>query len=670
MFYYCVLALTLFALILGQDYDISLVAEEEEVYDINVLTQTDNADVVESPPSKGNGRFSSLEAFQQAAPRPAEVCLPSSGEFYNMPERLSAMSTGSISSSAFRLSQDYRELCLDFSSKKFRTIDGSCNNLRNWGTSFKPVSRILPARYQDGVGSPRTKASDGTPLPGARFVSLAVHPAVTDLTSRPIIAMQWGQWIDHDITGFPAATSPNGPLVCCGPNNTSPPANTDPNCFPILLPASEEDFVGTCMSFVRSNAATDANGCQLKPRRQVNSVTPFLDASQVYGSTDAVAASVRDAGDFLLKTKNEKFLPENVNSSCIRRPGTNDYCFLAGDFRVNQHPYLQSLHTVFLRDHNRIARKLRALRPNDSNENIFQLSRKIIGALQQMITYNEWLPVILGQTAKKLGLVSKTGRTKFQSRVDPRILVEFSSAAMRFGHSLIPAEFPIGDRRVPLRQLFNRPGDVLDNLDDVTAGMVGVGTPGKRNTQKVDRNFVVEITKHLFEPPTAPKRGLDLVSFNIQRGRDHGIAPYTTYRALCGLRPVRGFKDVKALGPNVADLAKIYKSVNDIDLFTGLVHEPVLPGSNGLVGPTLACILGTQFYNLKFGDRFFFDTDDKSVGFTDKQLQSLRKVTLAKVICANTDITALPKDVFNFPSRSNPLIPCDRHEGLDLSLFA
>ncbi len=34
---------------------------------------------------------------------------------------------------------------------RYRTIDGSCNNLRYplWGKSFRPMNRFLPAEYSD-----------------------------------------------------------------------------------------------------------------------------------------------------------------------------------------------------------------------------------------------------------------------------------------------------------------------------------------------------------------------------------------------------------------------------------------------------------------------------------------------------------------------------------------
>ena len=74
-----------------------------------------------------------------------------------------------------------------------------------------------------------------------------------------------------------------------------------------------------------------------------------------------------------------------------------------------------------------------------------------------------------------------------------------------------------------------------------------------------------EVTRHLFE--SSPGTGIDLAAINIQRGRDHGIAPYNVWRSVCQLEPASSF----TTGPGgfvdhpsdaVLAMKSIYKYVN------------------------------------------------------------------------------------------------------------
>lgn len=100
---------------------------------------------------------------------------------------------------------------------RYRTHDGTCNNVNRprWGSTMTPVQRFLPPSYSDGLQAPR-RSIFGTQLPSAREISSVVHesehvenPGITHLL------MQWGQFIDHDITSTSQSRGFNGSVPRC-----------------------------------------------------------------------------------------------------------------------------------------------------------------------------------------------------------------------------------------------------------------------------------------------------------------------------------------------------------------------------------------------------------------------------------------------------------------------
>lgn len=77
-------------------------------------------------------------------------------------------------------------------------------------------------------------------------------------------------------------------------------------------------------------------------------------------------------------------------------------CFLAGDQRVNENVGVAAVHTLWLREHNRLAEELANLNPQWEDETLYQEARRVVIAEIQHITYNEYLPMVLGQVRYSL----------------------------------------------------------------------------------------------------------------------------------------------------------------------------------------------------------------------------------------------------------------------------
>ena len=80
-------------------------------------------------------------------------------------------------------------------------------------------------------------------------------------------------------------------------------------------------------------------------REQVNGVTSFIDASTVYGSEILRLRDLRAPGTPFLRVEFGDLLPD-MNATHA----------LAGDLRASEVPLLAALHTLFVREHNRVAK--------------------------------------------------------------------------------------------------------------------------------------------------------------------------------------------------------------------------------------------------------------------------------------------------------------------------
>lgn len=497
-------------------------------------------------------------------------------------------------------------------SDEVRSVDGSGNNLENseLGAADTPLLRVAENDYADGIAEP-----SGEDRPSAREISNTLSAADPEGTTSErdlsSFVFAWGQFLDHDID-----------------LSLEPEDELNSVAFDIEVPAGDPLFdpfgTGDETIHLTRSVIADGTGTSIEnPAEQVNAITAWVDGSQVYGSDQETADALREFVGGRLLISDDGLLPTDEDGG-----------ILAGDIRAAENVVLTSMQTLFVREHNRLADEISAANPELSDEEIYQEARAIVIAEIQSITYNEYLPALLGEDA----LSEYAG---YDSSVDPSIANEFSTAAFRFGHSTLNDEFRLVgndgedvDEAISLADAFFTP-----ELLEQTGIDVFLKYASSTVSQEVDLEVVDSLRNFLFGAPGSG--GLDLVSLNIQRGRDHGLADYNSTREAYGLDPVESFADISSNEDVQANLESLYGDVDNIDLWVGLLAEVHV--ENGSLGETATLIIADQFERLRDGDRFYYENT-----MSDLEIREIENTTLADIIERNTDIDSLQANVFFF----------------------
>ncbi len=317
-------------------------------------------------------------------------------------------------------------------------------------------------------------------------------------------------------------------------------------------------------------------------------------------------------------------------------------CFLAGDLRVNEQASLTVMHTLWVREHNRIARALRANSPSMSSDDVFETARSIVIAEIQKITYTDYLPLLLGSFSSRL----IPSYTRYDPSVFPNVPNAFAAAAYRFGHSQIQPFFerlgkdykPIPAGPLSLVDAFFNNTHFMDNggTDPILRGLLA--TPARQ----VDE-FLNNVLTNMLFASNSSSPGMDLASLNIQRGRDHGLPTYLVWKQWAK-RECNIESDFRNQLTQIR-LLQTYGSLNNVDLFVGGLAEAPITG--GVVGATFACIFAKTFLALRDGDRFYFENSASDTApFTAAQRTEIRRASLSRVICDNTDIKEIQVNAF------------------------
>ncbi len=510
----------------------------------------------------------------------------------------------------------------------YRTIDGTQNNPDNprWGAAGENLLRLTSVGYADGISVP-----GGEKRPNPRYVSNLLF-AQPKLLSDPLglsdYTWVFGQFLDHDIGITPDSQEPALIKVPTG-DPWFDPARTGSAVIPMMRNIHDPE-TGTSID---------------NPREHPNLITAFIDGSGVYGSDQERADWLRTFTGGKLKTSAGNLLPYNTTNGEIdgeveeHTPemddpvGLSDKIFVAGDVRANENPLLASLHILFVREHNRLCDQLAIEHPDWDDEQLYQHARKIVGGLIQAITYEEWLPA--------MGVLIED-YTGYKADVNPQLMNVFTAAAFRMGHTLLSGSvmrmgsegeiIEAGNMR--LADAFFNPFAIPESgMEPFLRGMA------VQTQQSFDSKLVDDVRNFLFGPPGAG--GLDLASININRGRERGLADFNTIRRDLGLKPYRIFGQLNHKIGTFTRLQILYRSVNWVDPWVGMLAENRMPGA--LFGETVLTILERQFTALRDGDRFYYVNDPV---LSEAEKEMIRNTRFSEIIIRNSDVELMQENVF------------------------
>ena len=553
---------------------------------------------------------------------------------------------------------------------QIRPLDGSGNNIQHpdWGKSGTQYIRVAPANYADGISQPVSG-------PPARYISNRIFNDVGQNLFSENGSTQWvwtwGQFLDHTFGLRDETPAENMPI----PFDQKDPLE------------SFTDDLGQ-IDFARTPAAPGTGTSTQNPRQQINTVPSFIDGYPIYGGTNARLdwlltgpddGNLADSGATLMLTP-DGYLPRaTARGNAATAPAMDLFAaqtsedssvVVSGDVRANENIALTAAHTLFAREHNRIVGLLPRSLPNQLK---FEIARRVVGAEEQYITYNEFLPAV------GVHLPAYKG---YDPSVNPSISTEFATVGYRV-HSMVHGDFdidvPAGTYSPSLLATFEAEGIVVttgDNGDqEVTVPLtLAFGNPtllqqigegpllaslAENSQYKNDEQIDNTMRSTLFQIPkpgsTQPcgtpivnpdcfNDVSDLGAIDVQRGRDHGIPLYNDLRRAYGLAPVRSFTQITGEStdqlprgltinsPSILDFVKLFDiNGNAIPLNSPDAQEDAVVG---IRRTTLAARLKAIYGDVNKVDAFVGMVSEKHVPGTEfgplqlamwtKQFEALR----------------------------------------------
>lgn len=373
--------------------------------------------------------------------------------------------------------------------------------------------------------------------------------------------------------------------------------------------------------FLRSDRSVEG-----KDERDIrrNESTHEVDLAQLYGLDETVTESLRDPSNPILLACQgeigEELPPDLYDARGERVPqfaglrviGTkhakvdNAQLLAMGVDAGNTQIGYAMLTTLFLREHNRIAREIAAANPTWSEDRVFAAARSVLTVLLIKVVIEEY--------------INHIHPYHFQFRLDPRgfdkqpwmrpnwVAVEFN--LLYRWHSLIPSQLQVGSQLLALEQTAFRTKELLS-----THGLAAlVDSASRQRAGKIGLHNTPAMLLWMAELPS------------IKAGRTVRLRTYNEYRAACKFAPAQTFEDISSNPQTVAMLRDIYDgNVDDVEFFVGLFAEDTRP--NSALPPLIGRLVGVHAFSQLLTNPLFAPEVYTEATFSRRGMQIIAETT-------------------------------------------
>ncbi|KAF5655128.1 ankyrin protein [Fusarium sp. NRRL 25303] len=534
----------------------------------------------------------------------------------------------------------------------FRTYEGHCNWLKKGEAGEGAVGSARPRDYQqhtyaDGISKPR----EG---PNPRAVSNAFFKRKMKICyDHTPLLLGLIEFIIHDVT------------------YSQDSAN---EFIGVPMPEDEEIFpLNTTLRVPRTASMPGTGTSRSNPRENMNMATTWLDISSLYGSNIDVAHRLRSKVDGKLLTQEVQppgtrakasYLPFNtIGVPTNTRPGVKpEELFAGGDPRTNEDWLVLGIHTLLLREHNRLCNILRKQKLTWDDEQLYQTVRVVmsvkhasIANAYQMAYWTDEMPwprddgfplyrQMFGENALEINpantypwpLVTKNGK--------PMTVSAEMAVVYRFHEFIIPSFLIKDQNNATLWEQnlfdtsFNSTGFLDVGLERIIAGALSSHIP----------NFKSGVDESFRSAGLYRGRPFDIVVSSIVHEREQGLPTFNQYFREYNAQepevsvPIRDTWDKFSADPEVIqNLKTLYKHPDDVDLFVGCqLYEEWFPGTTV---PKSALIISLfSLFGMGNSDRF-------SIGFAmmrcllvDRPWDCHPSNTLEDLIWEQKDVPGFP----------------------------